>query len=246
MVYSLLLFLAVNFFTPGPAFAAEPADKRNDSIASIVVLRGKEVSVYSGNKKVKLETKDVPFAIYSGDEVEIGMDSDCELIMYNKDSFYAATETLFSLSWYRDELSTVWLRYGALMYRGESAVSVKTNDFSAITTKGNFVINYKRKNLEYTLLNLGREIKFKQGDVEASSPLLPNKYVKAVAFSGKRVVGNIYPNAIPKLYKLFRASFSPEGKMDIDKDVPGKGSEAAKFKSIDEANIDHVKRSIGI
>lgn len=244
MLYYLALFFITSFLPQ--AFTAQPVDAKKDAIASIVVLRGKDVSVYSGNKKLKLTTKEVPYPIYSGDEVEAGIDSDCELIMYNKDSLYVSPETLFSLSWYRDELSTLWIKYGALMYRGANAIAVKSNDFSAVTSKGDFIIRYKRKTSESLLFNLGEEVKFKQGDIAATYVLGQNKYVKTIAFSGKKVIGAIDTKLVPRVYKLFSTSFKPGGKIDDDKNVPGKASEDAKMNPAEEANIDHVKRAIGL
>jgi len=244
MLYYLALFFITTFLPQ--AFAIEPVDAKKDVIASIVVIRGKDVSVYSGNKKLKLDVKNIPYQIYSGDEVEVGIDSDCELIMYNKDSLYVSPETLFVLSWYRDELSTLWIRYGALMYRGMQAISVRSNDLSAVTTKGDFIIRYKRKTSESLLFNLGDEINFKYGDVDDTYILGQNKYVKMVAFSGKKAVGAINTKLVPKIYKLFSVSFKPEGKIDDDKNVPGKTSENTKLTPVKEANIDHIKRTIGL
>lgn len=239
MLYSLLLMLNLNVLAPVYAVDA-PVDKKVDSIASIVMFRGKDVYIYSGGKKTKVEGANVPFSVHSGDEVEVGPESDCEILMYNKDSIYVSPETLFSLSWYRDEMSTVWIRYGALMYRGSNPVSVKANDLSAMTSGGDFVIRYKRKTSESFLFNFGSEIKFK------TYTLHTNQYVRAVAFSNQDVHGNINPSTIPKIYKSFKATFRPEGEADTDHSIPGANSEAAKFDPIEKANLDHIKRAIGI
>ncbi|MFH1223961.1 MAG: hypothetical protein V1647_06440, partial [Pseudomonadota bacterium] len=234
MFYSGLIFLIISISYP--VFSIEPVDKRKDSVGNIIFLRGKEVSVYTENKKLKLDAKDIPVSVSSGDEIEVGPESDCEIVMYNKDSLYLGPESLLQISWYSNDVSTAWLKYGVIMYRGEVPVAIKANDFSATTTGGDFVFRYKRKTSEFVLLNIGSQIQFKHGDIKASYALDTNKYVKAVAFSGKRTIGSLKQDAVDKLYKLLKTTYKPEGKVENNKNIPGEESDKAKLVPAEEAN----------
>ena len=241
------LVILIVLFTSGLTYSQKDTDTK--SVASIVMTRGRDVYVYSASKKISLEGKKMPFQLYPGDEVQLGLDSDAELVFSNKDTMYAGAESLFSLDWYKGSMNYIWIKYGSLLYRGENPAAVKASDLSVISKNGDFFIRYKRSLSEAVILNFGSDVMVKQGDDEEPYILKNNFYVKSTSFrNDKKMHGTIDPSKLQNIYDTFRIIYAPNEK-DSGADIL-KNNESEKASNLPpvlkKANIDFMKRTIGI
>jgi len=239
MIYSLLLTVLLNAFT---------ASAQTGNVANIVMIRGHEVTVYSGDKKITVDSKQLPLQLSPGDEVQLGLDSDCELVFGNKDSMYAGSETLFSVDWYRNNMNSIWLKYGSLLYRGESSVAVKASDLSVLSKTGDFMIRFKRSTSEAIILNFGQDILVKQGDDEEPYVLKNYRYVKTMSFKNQsKTYGLVNQQKIKGIYDTFRITFTPNEKdAGLDQINNNDHKTTTVSPSTKKANIDFMKRTIGL
>jgi len=239
MIYSLLLTVLFSTFS---------ASAQTGSVANIIMVRGHEVTVYSGGKKTAIDSTQLPIPLLPGDEVQLGLDSDCELVFGNQDSMYAGAETLFSVDWYRNSMNSIWIKYGSLLYRGENPTAIKASDLSVLSKKGDFFIRYKRSSSESIILNFGQDIMVKQGDDESSYVLKTNRYVKTISFKNQsKTYGLVNPQKVQGIYDTFRITFVPNEKdpgLDQPKNNDNKTTNMPP--AIKRANIDFIKRTIGI
>ena len=239
MIYSLLLIVLLS--TPS-------SNAQTGNVASIVMMRGHEVTVYSGGKKILVDSKQLPVLLSPGDEVQLGLDSDCELVFGNQDSMYAGAETLFSVDLYRNEMNSIWIKYGSLLYRGEKAAAIKASDLSVVSKKGDFLIRYKRSSPEAIVLNFGQDIMVKQGDDEAPYILKPNSYVKAISFKNqKKTYGIVNPEKIQGISEIFRIAYIPNEGEALPSQINSNYDKTRNINpSVKKANIDFLKRTIGL
>jgi hypothetical protein len=239
MIYSLLLTVLLS---------VPSSNAQTGNVASIVMMRGHEVTVYSGGKKLLVDNKQLPVQLSPGDEVQLGLDSDCELVFGNKDSMYAGAETLFSVDVYRNDMNSIWIKYGSLLYRGENAAAIKASDLSVVSKKGDFLIRYKRSAPEAIVLNFGQNILVKQGDDEEPYILKPNNYVKAISFKNKKkTYGMINPEKIQGINDIFRIAYIPNEKETLPSQTNSDYDKTGNISpSVKKANIDFLKRTIGL
>ena len=227
-------------------FNVDDSYAQQKSVANIVMTRGKDIYVYTAGKKTVVDGQPLPFQLYPGDEVQLGTDSDCELVFANKDTMYAGSETLFSVDWYRDSMNYIWIKYGSLMYRGTQPAALKASDLFVTSKGGDFLIRYKRSTSEATVLNFGPDIDVKQGDDKKSYMLRTNRYIKLVSFSTKdKVTGSINAGKIPFMYETFRIAFSPKER-ELDTGAFNSSDRTGVTPSTKNANLDFVKRTIGL
>ncbi len=237
MFYFILLTILINI---------DHSYAQQKSIANIVMTRGRDIYVYTAGKKTTVSGTSMPLTLYAGDEVQVGMDSDCELVFANNDTMYAGSESLFSVDSYKNDMNYVWIKYGSLLYRGIKPAAIKASDLFATTKGGDFLITYRTNSSESTILNFGKELEIKQGDEEIPYILSNNRFVKIVSFSfQKKMGGSINPDKVPFIYETFRIAFSPSEKV-IDL---GSFNTSERDKAMDynkKANLDFVKRTIGL
>lgn len=239
MIYSLLLTVLLS---------VPVSNAQTGNVANIVMMRGHEVTVYSAGKKITIDSKQLPYHLSAGDEVQLGLDSDCELVFSNNDSMYAGAETLFSVDWYRNNMNSIWIKYGSLLYRGENPTAVKASDLSVLSKKGDFFIRYKRSTSEAIVLNFGQDVLVKQGDDEKPYVLLTDRYVKTISFKNEnKTYGLIDPKKIPIINDTFRITFIPN---ETDAGLSQSSNNDHKTTNmppvIKKANIDFLKRTIGL
>ena len=239
MIYLLLLTALFN---------ASYSNAQAGNVANIVMIRGHEVTLYSSGKKIPLDSKQLPVLLSPGDEVQLGLDSDCEVVFNNKDSMYAGAETLFSVDWYRGTMNSIWIKYGTLLYRGENPTAVRASDLSLESKKGDFLIKYKRSTSEAIILNFGNDILVKQGDDEIPYVLKTNRYVKATSFKNTiKTYGLVNQQKIQGIYDTFRIVFIPNEKdTGLGQTVNNDNKAGNKPPDIKRANIDWLKRTIGL
>ena len=227
-------------------FNADNVCAQQKSVANIIMTRGKDVYVYSAGKKITVDGQPLPFSVYSGDEVQLGTDSDCELVFANNDTMYAGAETLFSVDLYKGGMNYIWIKYGSLMYRGTLSVALKASDLFATSKGGDFLVRYKSTTSEATILNFGADIDVKQEDDDRPYVLRTNRYIKLVSFSAQnRLTGSINPEKIPFIYETFRIAFSPKEK-ELDTGAFNSSDRTGVMASAKNANLDFVKRTIGL
>jgi hypothetical protein len=237
MIYLVLLTIL---------FGADNGYAQQKSVGNIVMTRGKDVYVYSAGKKTAVEGKPLPFQLYPGDEVQLGMDSDCEVVFANNDTLYAGSETLFSVDWYRNNMNYIWIKYGLLMYRGSTPVVLKASDLFATSKGGDFLTRYKSTTSEITILNFGPDMDVKQGDDEKPYMLKTGRYIKLVSFSTQgKVFGSINTQRVPFIYETFRITFSPKEK-ELDSGAFKSTDKTDVTPSARSANLDFMKRTIGL
>jgi hypothetical protein len=214
------------------------------NVANIVMSRGKDVYVYSAGKKITIEAKTLPFQLSPGDEVQLGLDSDCELVFSNSDTMYAGSESLFSVDFYKNNMNYIWVKYGSLLYRGTSAAVLKASDLFVTSKSGDFFVRYKRSGAEATILNFGTEMSVKQGDDPESYPLMTNRFIRLVSFKNEKTYGSINPAKIQVIYDTFRIIFSPT---EVDgTNITNKDKMTSTPQAINKANIDFIRRTIGL
>jgi len=234
MIYLMLMSFLLSI---DPSYAQK-------DIANIVMIRGHEAYIYSGGKKVPVDSKKLPIQLHLGDEIQLGPDTDCELVFNNNDTMYAGAESLFSVDAYKDNMNYVWLKYGVLLYRGRASAIVRATDLFVTSNNGDFIVRYKRSNLEATVLNVGPDIIVKQGETAKPYMLRNNRFIKLTSFKKDgKVYGSIDKQKMPLIYETFRLTFTPNEK-------EGDNLSAGTTKDIiptavDGANLDYIKRTIG-
>jgi hypothetical protein len=216
------------------------------AMGSVIVFRGDEVSVYSGGKKTILEEKKMPYVLYPGDEVGTGTSSDCEILLNSNDTLYVSPESLVGIDLFKTTSSTISLRYGIVMFRGNSSVNLQSKDFLAQTSGGDFLMKYKRSAFETTVFNFGPDFKVKRDMDKKYVDLPTNSYARLASFKEGKKLAKIKEGAMPAIYDVFRISYRPAGSTTFQTSVPGTKYEAKKdipYTKI--VNLDTIKRTIG-
>jgi hypothetical protein len=241
MFYALLLLAALN-----TCHSADVPDG-GKSIGSIIVFRGDDVSIYSGGKKTKLEEKKMPYTVYSGDEIGTSVTSDCEILLNSDDTLYVAPESLVGVELFKTTSSTISLRYGVIMFKGDTPVKIQSKDFLTHTSGGDFLMKYKRSAFETTLFNFGPNLKVKR-DMDKKYMNLPNKsYARLASFKEGKKIGKIKDGSISVIYDVFRISYKPAGNAAVQANVPGdSGGSGKKLPYTKTVNLDMIKRTIGL
>ncbi|MEI6079576.1 MAG: hypothetical protein WCQ53_02930 [bacterium] len=240
MLYTLLISIIFQMCS------AADVPTRSQPIGSIIVFRGDDVNIYGGGKKTKLEEKKMPYSIYLGDEIGTGSSSDCEILLSTNNTIYVSPESLVAIDIFKSLPSKISLRYGVIMFRGNSTVELLAKDFSGYTSGGDFLMKYKRSTFETTVLNFGANIKVKR-DMDKEYMELPGKsFARLASFKEGKKTGIVKEDSIPLIYNLFSVSFKPEGSTAIQNNIPGSTEETNSLPYTKAVNLDYIKRTIGL
>jgi len=225
---------------------AEEDVNRSQSIGNIIAFRGDDVSIYSGGRKTSLEEKKMPYPIYAGDEIGTSLGSDCEILLNTNETAYLSSETLMRMDTLSKGSTKMYLKYGLIMFRGNNPIQLQTRDFSGETIGGDFIIKYKRSTFETTVYNFGSDIRVKR-DIDDGYMVLQNKrYIRLSSFKDGVRNGIIKEESIPNIYNTFRISFKPEGNTALQGSAPGAKDELRPLPYTKAANMDTIKRIIGL
>jgi hypothetical protein len=243
MIYLMVLFCSI--FCSG-VNSQEPTAVVQTKVGTLTLLSGSAAYVYSAGEKKLVSEKQVPYTIYSGDEVQAPVDSNCEIILVSGSTIYVAPETLVSLDKKGGDVESVFLKYGIVMFRGVKPVDLKASDIYVRTISGDFLARYKKVDFELTLLNFGQDLFIKQTNDKLPLKVAGGKYVKALSFKDQKYWGNIIPGSIGGLYERFKVPFRPEGSSSHDDFSPTKAKESTEDTVYKAADVDKVKRTTGI
>ena len=244
LIISLILNIcAVNASTQD---MSEDNVNRSQPIGSIIAFRGDDVSIYSGGRKTSLEEKKMPYSIYAGDEIGTSPISDCEILLNANETVYVSADSLMSIDTLSKGTTKMYLKYGLMMFRGSSPMQLQTRDFYGETAGGDFIVKYKRSTFETTVYNFGSKMKVKRDIDEDFIGLQNKKYIKLSSFKGGLKGGTIKEESITLIYNTFRISFKPEGSTAIQNGIPGATDEIRPLPYTKAANMDTVKRVIGL
>ncbi len=241
MVYLIFLICSV-FFSSG--YSQETNPDVSLKIGSITILRGDSVFVYSAGEKKTVSEKEIPYIIYSGDEVNTTSGSHCEVVLYSGSTIYVGPETLMSIEKKGEEIGSMFLKYGLVMFRGVNPVDFRVSDIHTRTVSGDFIARYKKIIFELTFLNFGEAVYVKQTDDKTPSKVLRGGYIDAVSFKNQKRFGLILPSAIPGLYEKFKVPFKPEGP-SFDVFSPAQTKELKKENDAKVIDVDKIKRVTG-
>ena len=219
---------------------------RSQPIGNIIAFRGDDVSIYSGGRKTSLEEKKMPYALYAGDEIGTSPLSDCEMLLNTSETVYLSSDTLISMDTLSKGTTKMYVKYGMMMFRGSNPIQLQTRDFSGETLGGDFILKYKRSSFETTVYNFGSKIKVKRDIDDAYMILQSKKYIRLSSFKGGIKGGAIKEESIPVIYNTFRISFKPEGSTAIQNSIPGATDEIRPLPYTKAANLDTIKRVIGL
>ena len=246
MLRIMTIFLILCSFTgTGVAQESQRSD-RKQPIGSIIVFRGDDVSIYRGGKKSNLAEKKMPYSLYPGDEIGSGASSDCEILLETDDTIYVSPDSLIGLDLFGVNSSKLSLRYGIVMFRGESAVELLAKDFSGYSSGGDFIFKYKRSSFETTVYNLGKDMKVKR-DMDINYLLLKsNNFARLSSFKDGREFGVIKQESLSTMYNTFKISFKPGGKISEPGSIPGSLKEMRPLPYTRSVNLDTIKRVIGL
>ncbi|MCX6112026.1 MAG: hypothetical protein NTY22_01900 [Proteobacteria bacterium] len=219
---------------------------RAQPIGSIIVFRGDDVNIYSGGRKTKLEEGKMPYSLYASDEVGTSASSDCEILLGTSETIYISPDSLINLDVFGKDSTKIYLKYGIIMFKGHNPIQLQARDFSGNTTGGDFLMKYKRSTFETTVFNFGSNIKVKR-DMDEDYVYLQNKsYARLSSFKKGKRSGIIKEESIPAIYNMFKISFKPEGNTAIQNNVPGINNETKSIPYTEAANLDTIKRVIGL
>ena len=242
MNYFLIL---IYMFLPFSVDAQTRGEQEN-TVATVTILSGSPINVYSGGEKKPINDKNVPYVIYSGDEVQTTNVSHCELLLNSGSTIYIGPETLVSVNKKAKQYESIFLKYGFMMFKGEKPVDLRAGDIYVNTISGDFLARYAKTNFELTLLNFGSELYVKQSSDQIPLRLPKNRYIKAISFKDEKTWGDITISSIPKLYEKFKVQFKPEGSSSYDSFSPKTSSETKKDTDLKSGNVDKIKRTTGL
>ncbi|MEI6092094.1 MAG: hypothetical protein WCQ47_00245 [bacterium] len=249
----MLRIITVMFILSSVAITAMAQDSdtaatdRRKPIGSVIVFRGDDVSVYGGGKKNDLNEKKMPYALYPGDEIGTGLSSDCEILLNTDDTIYVSADSLIGLDFSGANSTKLFLRYGIIMFKGNSPMELISKDFSGYSIGGDFIFKYKRSSFETIVYNLGKDMRVKRDMDKNYVVLNNNNFSRLSSFKNGRDFGIIKKGSIPIMYKTFRISFRPGGKTSDSEEVPSSSaSEIRPLPYTSSANLDTIKRAIGL
>jgi len=74
--FLILIYMFLSF-----SVDAQTRGEQENTVATVTILSGSPINIYSGGEKKPINEKNVPYVIYSGDEVQTTNASHCELLL---------------------------------------------------------------------------------------------------------------------------------------------------------------------